>query len=104
MKLTLKATNLELTPSIKTFVEDKIGSLDKFIKRYEEMSEIKCEVEIARSTKHHKKGNVFYAEVNLHLPKKTLRAEFEGTDVRSAIDKVKDKLKIEIGKYKETVV
>ena len=25
MKLTLKGTNLELTPSIRTFIEDKIG-------------------------------------------------------------------------------
>lgn len=104
MKLTLKGTNLELTPSIRTFIEDKIGSLDKFIKKYEALGEVKAEVEIARTTKHHRKGNIFYAEVNLHLPKKTLRAEFEGTDVRSTIDKVKDKLKSEIGKYKETVV
>lgn len=104
MNLKIKATNLELTPSIETYVEEKIGSLDKFLRKLETLGEFKAEVEIARTTRHHQKGKVFYAEVNLHLPKRTLRAEHEDSDIRAAVDKVKDKLKAEIAKYKETIV
>ncbi|MBI2515152.1 ribosome-associated translation inhibitor RaiA [Candidatus Wolfebacteria bacterium] len=100
MKINLKATNLDLTPAIREYLEKRIGSLEKFVKRFEIRGEVKLEVEIARTARHHRKGNVFYAEVNLHLPKKILRAEHSDADIRAAIDKVKDKLKMELVKYK----
>jgi len=102
MHIIIKSTNLNLTPAIEKYIEEKIGSLDHFIKkRFEGKSEIKAEVEIARTTKHHRHGDVFCAEVNLHLPKKNLRAEHSDWDIRIAIDKTKDKLQREIKKYKE---
>lgn len=103
MNIKIKATNLDLTPSIETYVEVKIGSLKKFIKKPESLGEIKVEVEIARTTMHHHKGNVFHAEANIYLPKKMIRAEYDGSDIRTAVDKVKDRLKAEITKYRETV-
>ena len=102
MQITIKATGLELTPAIKEFIEEKIGSLDKFIKRYEQSGEILVSVEIARSTKHHHKGDVFHAEANAHLPRKLLRAEDEDFDVRVAVNKVKERLHREIVDYKNT--
>ncbi len=101
MKIDIKATNLEITPAISEYIEIKLGSLSRFLKKFESQSEIKIFIEIARTTRHHKSGNVFYAEVNLHLPKKTLRAEHSDWDIRVAIDKAKDKLQQEIKKYKE---
>lgn len=101
MKIILKATRLELTPAITDYVEEKIGSLEKFIKRFERKSEIKAEVEIARKTRHHRKGDIYYAEVNLHLPGEILRAEHSDWNIRVAIDKIRDKLQREIKKYKE---
>ncbi|MEK7658059.1 MAG: ribosome-associated translation inhibitor RaiA [Patescibacteria group bacterium] len=100
MKIIIKATKLVLDPTIREYIETKIGSLNRFIKRFEDKSDIKTEVEIARTTRHHRHGNVFYAEVNLYLPKKILRAEHSDWDIRVAIDKVKDKLQQEIEKYK----
>ncbi len=101
MKTIIKANHLYLTPSISEYIEMKIGSLDKFIKRFEDKGDVKVEVEIARTTRHHRHGNVFYAEANLYLGKHTLRAEHYGEDIRIAVDKIKDKLKQEIKKYKE---
>lgn len=101
MKINIKATNLKLTPAIREYIEIKIGSLERFLKRFESQGELEVFVEIARTTRHHKSGNVFYAEVNLPLPKKILRAEHSDWDIRVAIDKVKDKLQREIKKYKE---
>lgn len=101
MKILIKATKLELTPAIYEYIENKIGSLSRFIKRFETQGEIKTEIEIARATKHHRHGSVFYAEANIHLPGKILRAEHFDWDIRVAIDNVKDKLRQEIKKYKE---
>ena len=83
------------------FIEEKIGALEKFVKRWEEQGEIEATVEVARTTKHHNKGDIFYAEVNIELPGKLLRAEHEDQDLRLAIDKVKDKIKREITRFKE---
>ena len=103
MKIIIKATNLELTPAINEYIKEKIGFVDKFLnKKLEKESEIKIEVEIARTTKHHKSGDVYYAEANIHFPGKILRAEHSDWDIRVAIDKIKDILQQEIKKYKGT--
>lgn len=101
MKIDIKATNLELTPAIRAYIEEKIGSLERFLKRFETKSEIEVFIEIARTTKHHRHGNVLYAEAVIPLGKKILRAEHSDWDIRVAIDKIKDKLQQEIKKYKE---
>jgi len=102
MNINIKATGLELTPPIKEFIKEKIGSLHKFIQKLDPDNQILAEVEIARTTTHHHKGDVFHAEVNLTLPGKMLRAEAEDFDIRVATNKVKDKIQREIEKYKET--
>ncbi|MBI5079445.1 ribosome-associated translation inhibitor RaiA [Candidatus Wolfebacteria bacterium] len=101
MNINIKATKLDLTPAIKEYVEIKIGSIDKFLKKFEIKSEIEVFVEIARTTKHHHKGDIFYAEANLRVGKILLRAEDTDWDIRVAIDKVKNRLEQEIKKYKE---
>ncbi|MEK7634323.1 MAG: ribosome-associated translation inhibitor RaiA [Patescibacteria group bacterium] len=104
MNIIIKAKNLDLTPSIKEYIEIKIGSLNHFLTRFENQGKIKIEVEIARITNHHRHGEIFYAEANLHMPKKILRAEHSDIDIHAAIDKIKDKLHQEIIKYKEIAV
>ncbi len=100
MRINIKATNLELTPAIREYIEMKIGSLSRFLKRFEAENEIEVFVEIARTTKHHKSGDVFYAEANFSIGKKLLRAEHTDLDIRAASDKGEDKLGHEIKKYK----
>ncbi len=101
MKIDIKSTHLDLTPAIKEYIESKIGALDKFIKRFESKSEIKVFIEIARTTRHHHSGNVFYAEAIIPVGKKILRAEHSSEDIRLSIDRTRDKLQQEIKKYKE---
>ena len=101
MKLNIKATNLDLTPAIREYIEIKIGSLSHFLKRFETENEIEVFVEIARTTRHHRSGNIFYAEASFSIGKKLLRAEHFDWDVRVVIDEVKDRLQQEIKKYKE---
>jgi len=102
MQINIKATNLDLTPALKDYIEAKIGSLSKFLQRFEAEGVVEAWVEVGRTTRHHQKGNVFRAEADLRLPGKVLRAEDEDFDVRAAIDKIKDRLKREIERYKDS--
>lgn len=101
MRITIKATNLDLTPSLKEYIEKKIGGLARYLTRFETTAEIEVEVEVARTTKHHHKGNVFYAEANARFLDRILRAEENAPDIRQAIDIVRRILEREIAKYKE---
>lgn len=101
MNLDIKATNLELTPAIKQYIEAKVDGLSKFLEKWEKSGKINVKFELARTTNHHSKGGVFYAEMNINLSEKMLRAEHSGDDAYKAIDKVKDIMKEEIVGFKQ---
>jgi ribosomal subunit interface protein len=101
MKINIKATRLDLTPSIERYIEDKLGALAKFVKKFDETGQPELWVEIARTTRHHRHGAyVFMAEADIRLPGKILRGAEYGEDVRAAIDKLRTVLRLEIEKYK----
>lgn len=93
MKIDLKTKNFEITPSIRTYLQDKLNAVDKFLPDDES---IFAEVELAQTTKHHRKGDIFKAEVNLTTPGRLIRAVAEKWDLHAAIDAVKDELLREI--------
>ena len=101
MNINVKYTNLDSTPAIEKYVIDKINSLEKFIKRLDEKIIAQAQVEIARTTKHHQRGNVYHLECNLELPGKLIRAETENWDVRLGVDEIKGILDSELKKYLE---
>lgn len=96
MQINIKATNAKLTPEAHEFINEKISSLSKYCDGV-----IKADVEVGLTTFHHQKGDIYKAEVNLSVPKKVLRAEVETDDIVKAINQVRDKLKMELIKYKE---
>jgi len=97
MQIDIKGTNLELTEAIKDYVNEKINGLDKFFDQI-----LEARVDVGLTTKHHQKGNIFRAEVNLEVPQKhIIRAEAEREDLYMAINEVKDELQRQIKKYKE---
>lgn len=107
MKIDIKSTNLELTPAITEFINEKIGSLDKFVGGFARGSEaparhqlVEAFVEISRTTNHHRQGDVFKAEVNIKIGGNVVRAEKEDWDIRNAIDAVREELKMELQKEK----
>jgi len=130
MRIFIKATGLELTEPLKTYIEEKIGGLGRLLGHFEvntikvqflteplktyieekigglgrllghfEVNTIKVQFEVARSSRHHRRGEVYRAEANMELPQDILRAEGNDTDVRAAVDAVKDKLKREVEAY-----
>ncbi len=97
MKIVIKGTNTELTPSLKEYVYEKVGQLEKYIKRVVE-ADVELEV-----YKKHNSGENFRAEVMLFVPKDVLRASEQATDMYAAIDLVMPKLKKQIEKYKAKI-
>ena len=94
MNIAIKATHLDLTPSIQEYVEEKVGHLEKFI------SVLEGKVELDRD-QHHHRGDVFRAEIMLVMAGKLMRADAEAGDIYSAVDLVIPKLKEQIGKFKD---
>ena len=101
MKINIRANNLKITPAIKNYIEDKMSMVEKFLGKVEV---INCDFEVELTTKHHHKGDIFRAEVNLEIAKDLLRVEKLEADLYKAIDKVKDHLIDVIKKYKEKKV
>lgn len=104
MKIQILAHGVSLEDNISEYLEKKILTLSRFLKRLEAQGEVLCQIEISRESRHHRSGNVYYAEGTLALPKKTLRAEYYEKNILAAIDGVKDKLKAEILRYRERYV
>lgn len=100
MKIKVRGKNLEITPSLKNYINEKLAPLAKFVKRLDISGGTEIWVEVDRVSRHHKSGDVFRAVADLRLPKKILRAEKEAENVRMAIDVLKNKLILEIEKYK----
>lgn len=98
MKINIKTVNFELTPSISNYLEEKLNSLDKFLPRDESIS---ADVELAKTTNHHQKGDIFKTEINLKTPGRFIRVAAEEWDLRVAIDIAKDDLRREIVGKKE---
>lgn len=100
MQIDIQATSLELTPALREFIEEKAGKIKRLLKNFDEDA-IHMRVEIARSTQHHRHGDVLYhAEINLHVPGGMLRAQYDDEDPRKAINRARKTLEQEIRKHK----
>lgn len=96
MKIILSGKNIKLNESLKVFVEDRIGGLEKLLGK----GPVEARVEIGLPSKHHRSGKIFYAEVNLKVGGQLLRATCQHEDLRNAIVDVKNELQRQIKKFK----
>jgi putative sigma-54 modulation protein len=89
MRINIKATGIELTPAITEYTEKKISSIEKYFQASEAAV---VQVEVGKSTQHHKHGNVFRAEVHVIGGGLDLYAASEQADLYAAIDAVRDEI------------
>ncbi len=98
MKILFKQTNLTLDSAVSRELKHKLSKLNVWLRKLG--TAVKLEIEVALTSRHHRKGKIYHAEANLSLPKKTLRAEAEREDVVVAFDVMLKELEREIEKYK----
>jgi ribosomal subunit interface protein len=102
MRKTIKVTGIELTPAISDYLEKKLTSLDKLIDP-EDTSAL-AQVEIGKTTKHHHQGDLFRAEINLHIAGADFRVESEIDNLYAAIDVARDQMHQELQTFKRKKV
>ena len=99
MRITeIKATNIDLTDAIRDYVDKRLASLDNLCAKY---SPADVMAEVGKTSMHHQKGEVFFAEFNLNIPGVKLRATSTKDDLYAAIDDAKDELKRQLVDRKE---
>ena len=108
MKIVIKTTKVKLTESLRELVREKISSLEKFLEEILKKEDIfngrkprtEAFVEIGKPSSHHRKGDVFYAECQILLPGKMIRAVAERENLELALSEVKDELERQLRKYR----
>ena len=93
MNIKIKTTTISLTPAISEYVEKRLAPLAKF---FENDTTVKCDVELAKISKHHNKGEIFKAEIHIVAKDKNLYASVEKEDLYAAIDLIRDDITREI--------
>lgn len=87
MKLNIRGDKIEVTDSIKTYVDEKLSKLDKYFK---EELEAKVLIRV--------RNNLQFIEVTIPTNKFTIRAEAGNSDLYAAIDKAEEVLERQIRK------
>lgn len=88
MKINIKATGISLTLSISEYIDKKLGMLEKFFCNEEDL----VNIEVGKTSKHHKSGDIFRAEIHVISDGQTYYAEAETEDLYASIDEVKDEI------------
>jgi len=93
MQLSVKGRNLEITPAIRAYAEEKLSRLTRYLENIVAMH-------VVLSVAKHRQ----IAEVTLRVRDLTIRAEVESDDLYSSIDLVVEKLERQILRYKERIM
>ncbi len=98
MNIHIKTTNLTLTPDIESYLDKKMESMEKIIDPND--TSVYCQVELAKTTNHHKSGEIYKAEFNFRKGGEQFRAVSEQETLLAAIDEAKDELVRELNTHR----
>ena len=101
MKHLLQGKNIKITSAIEDYILQKVKFLERFVNRFNQDA-VEIRIESGKPSRHHHSGFVFYAEVNLKLPGRLLRAEASHLDPSLAINKVFKEIERQVKKYKDS--
>jgi len=94
MQLTITGKNLEITDSLRTYVEKKIGRLDRYLSNIQD-ARVELEVENTRAAKDSQ-----IAQVTLRTKQGLMRAEEASADMFASVDAVFDKMQRQVDRFK----
>lgn len=86
----VKGTGLELTPAIDSAVDKVVESIARYVDPADTTA--LAEIEVSKTTNHHRSGDIFRAEINFRSSIGSLRVEAERDDLYVALTAVKDEL------------
>jgi len=96
MTINIRAMGMELTPAIRSYIEEKFATLEKFAPKA-----MQIDVTIGKESDHHNKGNVFVCTANMDVPGELRRVERNAKNLYKAIDKVKDHMRETLAQEKD---
>lgn len=92
MNINIKTTNITLTQAIADYTNSRLSKIEKLLAND---STAQCDIELAKTTDHHNKGEIFRAEIHLVGKNKNVYASSEKTDLYTAIDEVAGEIMLE---------
>lgn len=98
INLDISGVHFELDDKIKNYVQKKIGPMDKYVPRNDRES---SRGEIVLSEDEGKSKNRYTCEVAIHTPHETFTAKESTVSIYAAVDIVEEKIKAQLGKYKD---
>ena len=93
MNTNIKTTNISLTPAIADYVNKRLAKVQKILK---DNQTVQCDIELARTTMHHQKGDIFRAEIHIVAAGRNCYSASEKSDLFSAIDNMRDGIMSEL--------
>jgi putative sigma-54 modulation protein len=93
MQLSVTGRNLDITPALRGYAEEKLSRLTRYLEHI-------VAIHVVLSVAKHRQ----IAEVTLRVRDLTIRAEEESDDMYSSIDLVAEKLERQILRHKERIV
>jgi ribosomal subunit interface protein len=90
IKKTVKGTGIDLSDAISSAIDRVVASIDKYVDPSDTSALV--DIEVGKTTNHHRSGEIFRAEINFHSRIGSLRAEAEKEDLYVALVAAKDEI------------
>ena len=102
INVNIKATNMDLSDSLTDYVVTKVTNLGRLLKKLQEAGgEVSFNFEVAKTTNHHKAGQVYKADCSIMIDGEQFYSSSEKEDIYEAVDDCKDQVFRKIKKGKE---
>lgn len=100
MNTNIKTTTIALTPAISDYINKRLAKIAHFL---DGDSTAQCDIELAKTSGHHQKGNIFKAEIHIVGAGKNFYASSTQPDLYAAIDIVQSEIiqELKSGKAKK---
>ena len=89
---------MDHSPALEEVVSRKLESIDHLVAGYDD---VRAEVDLERTTEHHKGGEVFRIHIRVMLPGHVIDADAKGDDIYALADEARDTLHGAVQRFKD---